>query len=130
MNHEVEDHVDIERAGREDGEPVRLKEHGTAQFGLDGEDGGIEALKVTGLQDAPAFGGTGDEVVGFGESDDQRLFNEQVKARIEQGSGYGMVVDRGNGDGGRMQAEISAEQFIDRGEDGDGEFGGGFGSAG
>jgi hypothetical protein len=40
-----------------------------------------------------------------------------------------MMVDRGNGDGGRVQAEIGAKEFIDRCEDGDGEFGGGFGGA-
>ena len=44
VNHEVEDDVDIERAGGKNGEPVRLKKHGAAQFGLDGKDGGIEAL--------------------------------------------------------------------------------------
>ncbi len=32
VNHEVEDHVYVERAGCEDGEPVRLKEHGPADF--------------------------------------------------------------------------------------------------
>jgi hypothetical protein len=50
---------------------VRLKEHGAAEFGLDGEHGRVEALKVTGLQDAAAFGGAGDEVVGLGEGGDQ-----------------------------------------------------------
>jgi hypothetical protein len=93
---------------------VRLKEHGAAQLGLDGEHGGVKALEVTGLQDAAAFGGAGDEVVGFGEVGDQRLFDEQVEARIEQGRGYRVVVDCGNGHSGRMKAEIGAEQFFDR----------------
>ena len=69
---------------------------------------------MAGLQDAAAFGGAGDEVVGFGEVGDQRLFDEQVEARIEQGRGYRVVVDCGNGHSGRMKAEIGAEQFFDR----------------
>jgi hypothetical protein len=109
---------------------VRLKEHGTAQFGLDGKDGGVEALEVAGLQDATAFVGSADEVVGLGESGDEWLFDEQVEAGIEEGRGYRVVMDCGNGDGGRMKAEICAEQFVDRGEDGNGEFGGSFGGAG
>jgi hypothetical protein len=40
-----------------------------------------------------------------------------------------MMVDGGNGDGCCMKAEIGVEQVIDRGEDGDGEFGGGFGGS-
>jgi hypothetical protein len=129
VNHQVENYVDIERTGGEDGKPVSLKEHGAAEFGLDGEHGRVEALKVSGLQDAAAFGGASDEVVGLGEGGDQGLFDEQVEARVEEGRGYRMMVDGGNGDGGRVQAEIGAKEFIDRCEDGDGEFGGGFGGA-
>src|ERR1035441_2487815 len=31
VNHQVKHHVHVQRAGREDGEPVSLKEHGPAQ---------------------------------------------------------------------------------------------------
>jgi len=82
VDHEVEDDVDVERAGGEDGKPVGLKEHGAAQFGLDGEHGGVEALEVAGLQNAAAFGGSPDEVVSFGKCRDQRLFDEKVEARV------------------------------------------------
>ena len=84
VNHQVEDHVDIERARREDGEPVRLKKHGAAELGLDGKDGGVEALEMAGLQNALALFGAGDEVVGFRKAGGERLFDQQVEASIEQ----------------------------------------------
>ena len=63
MDHEVKDHVDIERAGREDAEAMRLKEHRPVEQGLHGEDGGIESLQMASLHDATMLAGDGDEVV-------------------------------------------------------------------
>src|SRR6476620_12086437 len=47
MHHEIEDDIDIERARGEDAQPVRLKEHGHVDIGMDGEDGGVEPLEMT-----------------------------------------------------------------------------------
>ena len=46
MDHEVEDHVDVERAGGEDAEAVGLEEHGVVEAGGDGGDGGVEAFEM------------------------------------------------------------------------------------
>ena len=84
VNHQVQHHVHIQRARREDGEPVRLEEHGAAQLRLHGQHRGIEALQVAGLQDALAPLCARDQIVGLGKTGGQRLFNQQVEARIEQ----------------------------------------------
>ena len=52
VHHEIEDDVDVERARGEDAEPVGLEEHGHVDIGVDGEDGGVEALEMTDLKDA------------------------------------------------------------------------------
>jgi len=130
VNHQVEDHIYIERAGREDGEPVGLEKHGAAELWLDGEDGGVEALKMAGLEDAAALFSASDQVVGFSESGGERLFDEQVDAGFEQGRGYGVVVDGGNGDGGGVEMEVGGEESFDRSEDGDCVLFGGVGGAG
>jgi hypothetical protein len=96
---------------------MRLKKHGAAQFWLDGENGGVEAFKVAGLQDALAFFSTGDQVIGFGEGGGEGFFDEQVHAGVEQRRGNGVVVDGGNGDGGGVDLEIGGEQGVDSGKD-------------
>jgi hypothetical protein len=130
VNHKVENHIDIEGAGREDGEAVGLEKHGAAEFGLDSEDSGVEAFEVAGLEDAVAAVGAGDEVVGFSDGGGDRLFDQHVKAGIEQRGGNGMVMHGGDGDGGRVQFEIGGEQLIDGGEDGNSVFVRGVGGAG
>ena len=130
MNHQVEDHVHIEGAGREDREPVGLKKHGTAEIGLDGEDGGIETLQMAGLEDAVAIRGSGKQVVGFGQRCGEGLFDQQVEAGFEQRRGYGVVMDGGNGNSGGVEAEIGGEQCRHVWKNGEVVFGGGFGGAG
>ena len=109
---------------------MRLKEHGAAQLGLDGEDGGIETLKMAGLQDAAVLFGESEKIVGLGKRGRDRLFDEDVESRLEQGSGDSVVVGRGNSDTGCIEMKTSGEQRIDGGVDGDAVFVGGFGGAG
>jgi hypothetical protein len=109
---------------------VGLEEHGTAELRLNGEDGGVEALEVTGLQDAGVFGGKSEEVVGLGEGCGQGLFDQEVEAGAEQGRGDGVVVNRGHGYGGRVNVKIGGKQFIGCGKDGDAVPGGVIGGAG
>jgi hypothetical protein len=92
---------------------VSLKKHGTAQRGLDGQDGGVEALQVAGLKDALAIAGFPDQVVGLREAGGEGLFDKQIEARIEQGGGDGMMMNGGNGHAGRVEMKIGGEQFAD-----------------
>ena len=43
---------------------MSLKEHGAAQLRLNGENRGVEALQMAGLQDALAFVRSPDQIVG------------------------------------------------------------------
>ena len=130
VDHQVKDDIDIEGAGGEDGEAMGLKEHGAAEPGLDGEHGGIEALEMAGLQDAPALFGAGYEVFGFGQARGQRLLDQQVEARGEERGSDGMVMNRGNGDGGCMEGEAGGEELVNRRKDRDCVLRGGFCGAG
>ncbi len=55
MDHQVQHHIHVERAGREDGKPVRLEEHGPFEFWLNGKYGGVKALQVARLDNAFAL---------------------------------------------------------------------------
>jgi len=110
---------------------MRLKKHGTSQLRLHRQHGGVEALKMAGLQDAFFLAGFDDaeEVVGFSEGGGERLFDEQVEARLKQRRGYRVVVNGGDGDGGGVDLEVGGKKLVDGGEDGDGVFRSGVGSA-
>lgn len=107
-----------------------LEKHGAAQLGLDSEDGGVEALKMAGLEDAAALFSASNQVVGLGECRGERFFDEKIDASIEQGRGDGVVVNGGNGDGGGVEMKVGGEERTNAGEDGDGVFFSGFGGAG
>jgi hypothetical protein len=108
-----------------------LEEHGAGELGLDGEDGGVEALKVADLEDAVVPGGEGDEGVGFREGGGDGLFDEAVDAGLKKLRRGVVVMDGGNGDGGGVEAEIGAEGGFYCWEDGDGVLGGyGLGAGG
>jgi hypothetical protein len=126
VDHEVENHVDIEGAGREDAEAMRLKEHGAGEARLDGEDGGVEALEMAGLENAVFFFGPADEVVGLSKAGGEGFFDEQVEAGLEQGGGDGVVMDGGYGHAGGLGVEIGREQFADAWKDGNGKLRSGF----
>ena len=118
VDHEIEDDIDIEGARGEDAEAVRLKEHGSAEVALHGEDGGIEAFEMSGLKDASVTPGEGDELVGLGERSGEGFFDEAVDAGGEKLRGDGAVMDGGHGDDGSVESEIGRERGIDGGEDG------------
>ncbi len=67
MDHEVEDDIDVQGAGCEDAEAVRLKEHGAVEEGAHGLDSGVEAFEMADLQDAVVLCGEVEEVVGLFE---------------------------------------------------------------
>ena len=97
MNHQVKHHVHVEGAGREDREPVGLKEHGAAQARFDGQHSGVETLQVPRLQDAPALVRPIYQIVGLLQARSQRFLHQQIEARIQQGRSHSMMVHGGNG---------------------------------
>jgi len=118
VDHQVEHYIYVEGAGREDAEPVGLKEHGAAQTGLDREYGRIEALEMAGLENSAAALGARNQVVGLGECGGQGLFDEQVDAGIEQLGSDRVVVHGGHGYVGGVEPEVGREQSFHRRKDG------------
>jgi hypothetical protein len=108
VNHKIEDDIDIERAGCKYAEAVRLKEHGPVEQRLNGEDGGVESLKVADLQDAAMLLRNGDEIVGFRSVSRDGLFNEEINLSLQQWSGDCVVLRSGNTNGCRIDADFSA----------------------
>jgi hypothetical protein len=116
VDHEVEDDVDIERAGRKDAEAVDFKKHGAGEEREGGADGGIEALEMTGLGDALALGGDAEEFIGFGERGGDGLFDEDVNAGFHEGAGDRQVEDGGHGDGRGLDFAVSGQELGDGAE--------------
>ncbi len=85
VDHEVEDDIDIERAGREDAEAVRLKKHGLVEVRGDGRDSRVETLEMANLKDAAVCFSQRDESVCFFDGGDERLFHKDVDACGKQG---------------------------------------------
>jgi hypothetical protein len=108
---------------------VGLEEHGATQARLDGDDGGVEALKVADLHDAIIFFCKSDDFIGLCKGCGQGLFDEQVEAAREQFAGHGVVMDGGHGNVGGLEVETGGEQRIRRREDGDGVLFGDLGGA-
>ena len=125
VDHEVEDDVDVERAGGEDAEAVRLEEHGAIELGAGGVDGGVETFEVADLDEAIVLPGEGDELIGLCEGGGEGFFDEDVEAGGEQGRGGCGVMDGGDADAGGVDGEVGGEEGLDVGEGGDVVVGGG-----
>jgi hypothetical protein len=82
------------------------------------------------LEDALLQARNADQVVRLSESRGERLFDEQIDAGLEQLRRYGVMMNRGNGDGGRVEAKIGSQQLRRRRIDRDLVLGGGFRGAG
>jgi hypothetical protein len=121
VNHEIEDHINVERARGEDAETMGLKEHGAMEEGQSGEHGWIEAFEVADLQNAVALSGQPDKRRSFAERGGDGLFEENIDIRIEQCGRYLEVSRRRNADRGSVKMEIARAQggkaFLDGGKD-------------
>jgi len=67
MNHQVEDHVDIERARGEHAQPVDLEEHRLGQQRDGGPYRRIEALEMADLDHTSGPFGNADDLISFGQ---------------------------------------------------------------
>jgi hypothetical protein len=94
-----------------------LKEHRAANARFDGQHGGVEAFQMAGLQNAAVTLGARNQVVSLSEGRSKRLFNEKIKARVEQLRRHGVVMHGWHSDTRRIEVEIGGEQFVDGIED-------------
>lgn len=121
MDHEIEDYVRVEGARGEDGEAVRLEEHGTSQKRGKGLHGRVEALKMTDHEGALVCFGKGYEGVGFGQCCGYGFFYEDVDAGLQKLRGYSVMGGSGNADVGSIDVEVACcdggQQGFYRGED-------------
>jgi len=120
MDHEIEDDVDIERAGREDAEPVCLEKHGSVEIGNESADGRVEPFQMTHLQNEVARLSTGDEVIGFLQGAGEGLLDEDMDAGIQQGGRNRGVGACRRADRGCMKRKrsrlVGGQAFLDAGE--------------
>src|SRR5690348_3645972 len=126
VDHEVKDDIDVQRAGAEDAEAMRLKEHGRVDAGLGGGDGRVEALEVARLQDARALCCEIDELRRLVGGGGEGLLDEQIESGVEELLGDFEVRRCGRADRGGVEAEVAAaargEGFGDGREDRDAPF--------
>jgi hypothetical protein len=103
MNHEVENDIDIKRAGREYAKTMGLKKHGAMDVPGSREDGGIESFKVANLQDASEVLRDTQEIIGLGKICRDRLLHENVYPGAERSGGGGVMRVGGDTDGSGVQ---------------------------
>jgi hypothetical protein len=105
---------------------VGLEEHGAIQPTLDGDDSWIEAFEMADLQNAIALTGEFGEARRLFLCGGDRLFDEQIDARLQEGCGHGFVSRGGDADGRGIDGEIAAlsgrQAAGNRGENRDREF--------
>ena len=96
MDHQVEDDVDVEAAGRERAEAMNLDEPGLEGGLAQRVDGRVEPLDVPDLQDRPLLAGQPDQVLRLLQAGRHRLLDEDVLACLEQRPGHPVVVHGGD----------------------------------
>ena len=94
VDHQIEHHVDVEAAGREDAEAMDLKEERKCDGFFECGDGRVKSFEMTHLQDALVLGSKAHQMLSAGEIERNWLLYQDVEARFEQfASNLGM----GNG---------------------------------
>src|SRR5437868_9404190 len=109
VDHQVEDDINIERARREDAEPMDFEEHWLGQQRYRGAHRRVEALELPHLNGAARALGEADELVSFGQRSDQGLLNQDVNPRLHQGAGNFQMRNSRHGDDGGVRLAASQE---------------------
>ena len=81
MDHEVQHHIDVQRAQGKDAETMHLEEHGPVEQAAHRAYSRIEALQVADLHRATVLAGQADDLVSLVETYRQRLFDQQIDSR-------------------------------------------------
>ena len=114
MNHQIEHHVDIERARSEHAQPVHFKKHGLGDERRSGAHRRIEALQVPDLRDAIQTLRQADQFVGLGQRRGHRLFHQHVDAGLHERARCLQVPHRGYGHRGGLHFAVRGDQLLDR----------------
>src|SRR5262245_2649468 len=108
VNHQIHDHVDVEGAWSEDAHPMRLEESGALDARGHGRERGIEPFNVSHLKDQLSRFGRGDHPVGLVQRPRNRLFDQNVDARLQKCAGDFVMVGGRSSDADRFDL---VEQF-------------------
>jgi len=111
VNHEVEDHVYVERAGCEMESRCDSKNMGRRIFDSTARTAGLSARDGR-LQNAQAFLCAGDEIVSFRKAGGERLFNQEIESGVEQSRGDLVMMYGGHGDGCGVELQIGGQQLL------------------
>ncbi len=99
---------------------MTFKEHGPVEQAAGGGDGGVEALKVSGLDEASVLRCERDQLVSFGKRGGERLLDEQIQSATgaggQQRARGGEMMHGGHADAGGIDRETGVEKLFNRGE--------------
>ena len=118
VDHQVEDHVNIESPWGEDAETVGFEEHGAIQPRLNGGNGRVESFEMADGENAIVLLGEGEQIGGLGCVGCDGLLDEQIDAGGEQRRGSCMMCGGGNADGCRVKLDLTARPSFETGVDG------------
>jgi hypothetical protein len=102
-DHQVQYHVDVQRARGEDAEAMHLEEHGVVEQAADGAHGRIESLQVADLHRAAQVAGQADDLVGLGEAGGDGFFDQKIDAGGQQRARTSCVMHRGHAERSRIR---------------------------
>ena len=116
MNHQVEHNIDVQSTRRKHGEPVRLKEHRPSQLRLHRQHCRVEPLQMPRLQYAALLRRQRKQIIRFSQRCRNRLFHQNIDARIQQRRSHSVMMHRRHGNTRRVHAQVGLQQFVQRRE--------------
>ncbi len=123
VDHQVQHHVDVQRAAVEDAEAVGFEKHRPVDQRLGRGDRGVEALQQAYLQDLPAGCRLPDQGIGLGQGDGDGLFQQDIESLGQSLGGHGIMRGGGHADGDRVQVQFARAARLQarfrRGKDGE-----------
>jgi hypothetical protein len=129
MNHQIENDVDIKRAGCEDAEPVNLEEHGLGNERGGGANRWIKSFQMADLADPAQTLGKADQFIGVCQRRGQRFFDQDINTGFHQSASGFQVADRGHSHRCSLDFAVCGSELLDGTEGATSEFpGGGVGS--
>lgn len=116
VNHQVENYVHVERAGRENAEAMDFEKHRLRDQRNGRANCGIETFEMADLGDAPGLSCELDQFVGFKERCRDGLLDQNVDSRLHELASGGEMVDCGDGDRSGVDFQRTGDQVVYRPE--------------